>query len=205
VPEAAITSLTQREKRKQEIRGRIVDAAVELFSKNGCDPVTVEEICEHADVARKTFYNYYPNKQELLNWLSDNLLLNETFNNLELAMERHKKTADRLSYYFDVVASNLSQASELERELILQSIYAISSNTEESGLKLARLNESFSHIFYEGQEQGDVTKEFSPEFLAEMTVGALNGITLNWVHNRSYPILDRIQDLSSSLKKYLVS
>ena len=95
-----------REKRKQEVRSRIVDSAIILFSKHGCEDVTVEEICEAAEVARKTFYNYYHNKQDLLNVLSDELLLKETFNRIDLAMERYTTTKERLQFYFEEVAKN---------------------------------------------------------------------------------------------------
>jgi len=196
--------LSLREKRKQEVRSRINDAAIELFARHGCDAVTVEEICELADVARKTFYNYYQNKNELLNDLSDSLLLNETLNRIDMAMERHQGTADRLHFYFKLVAESMQSASDLERELILQSVLAISNNVEESGKKLSELNNYFSRIFTEGQEQGDVSKEFSADFLADMTVGALNGMTLNWVHNREYPVVERLQDLSKMLRCYLL-
>ena len=194
-----------REQRKREVRGRISDAAVALFAERGCEPVTVEEICERAEVARKTFYNDYPNKQELVNALCDALLLDDTFNRIELALERFQTTADRLSHYFDGLADTMQAASDLERELILQSVYAVSRNTEESGRKLSDLNACFLRVFREGQERGDVGRAFSADFLADMTVGALNGITLNWVHDRHYPIARRLQDLSRMITRYVIA
>ncbi len=194
--------ISLRERRKQEVRSRINDAAIELFSEYGCEPVTVEEICEAAQVARKTFYNYYQNKQELLNELTDALLINETFNRIDMAMERYDSTAERLQYYFETMSENMHTASDLERELVLQSVFAIASNTEESGEKLSRLNECFSRVFVEGQAQGDVIDSYSPEFLADMMVGAINGITLNWVHDKNYPVVQRVHDLSKMMTEF---
>ena len=56
----------RREQRKQEIRTRILDAAYALFSAHGVEPTSVEQICIEANVARRTFYGYYGNKQALL-------------------------------------------------------------------------------------------------------------------------------------------
>ena len=41
----------RREKRKQEIRTRIEDAAYALFQRQGIDDTSIEQICEEADVA----------------------------------------------------------------------------------------------------------------------------------------------------------
>ena len=60
----------RREKRKQEIRTRIQDAAYTLFRDQGIRDTSVEQICTAADVARRTFYGYYPDKQALLQELS---------------------------------------------------------------------------------------------------------------------------------------
>ena len=58
--------VSRREKRKQEIRGRIEDAAYALFKARGVDETSIEQICEAADVARRTFYGYFSNKHALL-------------------------------------------------------------------------------------------------------------------------------------------
>jgi AcrR family transcriptional regulator len=45
----------RREKRKQEIRTRIEDAAYALFQRQGIEETSIEQICVEADVARRTF------------------------------------------------------------------------------------------------------------------------------------------------------
>ena len=57
--------LGRREKRKQEIRSRIEEAAYTLFQRQGIDDTSIEEICVQADVARRTFYGHFPNKHAL--------------------------------------------------------------------------------------------------------------------------------------------
>jgi AcrR family transcriptional regulator len=55
-----------RERRRQETRARIVDAAAELFAERGFDAVSVMEIARHAGVVEKTVFNHFPVKEGLV-------------------------------------------------------------------------------------------------------------------------------------------
>ncbi|TQM14810.1 TetR/AcrR family transcriptional regulator [Pseudonocardia kunmingensis] len=55
------------EDRRTRRTKRLLKAAlVQLVLANGFDDVTVEDITEHADISRATFYKYYRDKQALL-------------------------------------------------------------------------------------------------------------------------------------------
>jgi TetR/AcrR family transcriptional regulator, cholesterol catabolism regulator len=64
----------RRERKKQEMLQRIQGAATELFQEKGFEATTVEEIAERADVAKGTFFNYFPRKDALLEWLGDKMV-----------------------------------------------------------------------------------------------------------------------------------
>ena len=49
---------------------KIVNAAWELFYKNGYENTTVEEIVEESGTSRGSFYHYFDGKEELLSSLS---------------------------------------------------------------------------------------------------------------------------------------
>lgn len=55
-----------RERRRQETRARIVDAAAELFAERGFDAVSVMEIAARAGVVEKTVFNHFPVKEGLV-------------------------------------------------------------------------------------------------------------------------------------------
>lgn len=55
-----------RERRRQETRERIVDAAAELFAERGFDAVSVMEIARRAGVVEKTVFNHFPVKEGLV-------------------------------------------------------------------------------------------------------------------------------------------
>ncbi|WP_202077910.1 TetR/AcrR family transcriptional regulator [Caldalkalibacillus salinus] len=52
--------------RKKETSEKIMDAAIELFSKNGFDGVTTEEIAAAAGFSEKTLFRHFKSKQNLL-------------------------------------------------------------------------------------------------------------------------------------------
>jgi AcrR family transcriptional regulator len=51
---------------KKDIPIEILEAAKDLFFKHGFKRISIEDICNKADVSRRTFYVYYENKTDLL-------------------------------------------------------------------------------------------------------------------------------------------
>jgi AcrR family transcriptional regulator len=55
-----------RERKKQQTWGLIAQTAHRLFQEHGFDAVTVADVAREADVARKTVFNYFPTKEDLV-------------------------------------------------------------------------------------------------------------------------------------------
>jgi AcrR family transcriptional regulator len=55
---------SRRDRKKDETRLRLHQAALDLVSAHGLSAVTVEDITEAADVAPRTFFNYYSSKEQ---------------------------------------------------------------------------------------------------------------------------------------------
>lgn len=58
--------LSRTEKKKIDMRNKIIDVTVRLIRAKGFDGTTMEQISEEADIAKKTLYNYYPEKEAII-------------------------------------------------------------------------------------------------------------------------------------------
>lgn len=55
-----------RSRKRARTRQTIVDAAVELFERNGYDGTTVADIAAAADIGARTYFSYFASKEEVL-------------------------------------------------------------------------------------------------------------------------------------------
>jgi AcrR family transcriptional regulator len=55
-----------RERKKQRTRETIVESAFELFDERGFDGTTIADIAEAAEIAPRTFFSYFPSKDDVV-------------------------------------------------------------------------------------------------------------------------------------------
>lgn len=54
-----------REKKRRQTRQRIVDAGLALFQQKGVEATTLDEIAAAADISRRSFFSYFPAKEDI--------------------------------------------------------------------------------------------------------------------------------------------
>lgn len=189
VADAQQQVLGRRERRKREVRERIMEAAMRRFSRQGFDDTTVDQIAEDADVAQKTFFNYFPTKQELFRQLAEERI-NELVHILEEEREHSGSSREKLEHCFLRLSELMEQRKRLARDLIVEAMRAHPPGT--SVEELSRLHMAFGAILRDGQARGDVRSDESAEFLTEMALGCFFTVMNNWVNLPRYPVKDRL-------------
>ena len=119
--------LGKREIQKQQVRERILDEALSLFSERGFEKTTVADIVGQCDIARGTFYNYFPDMNSLFDALINQL--NQRI--IEAIQHTRKQTENLYDYlygtfksYFDLIGSEqMIQFHIVNQAYIRQSSY----------------------------------------------------------------------------------
>ncbi|WP_116021903.1 TetR/AcrR family transcriptional regulator [Thermomonospora umbrina] len=66
--------LTRAERRKQELRREIIDAAFECFAESGYHATGIADIAKRLDIGHGTFYRYFQNKRDIVDYVIDDLV-----------------------------------------------------------------------------------------------------------------------------------
>lgn len=194
---------SRRERRKREVQERIIDAGMELFVEQGCELTTVEQICERADIARKTFYGYYGSKQQLVQALSEALIYEETRRLAQAARDHSPDTLERLRFYLDASAANFRNMAALERELIRQAMRDITEDAERAAQRWPQMADLMTEMVEEGLARGDITDRYGARFVGELIAAVIYAASVSWVYDVNYPIGQRFQELQRFLADML--
>lgn len=156
--------MNRRERRKEETRRKIIEVAMGLFSRQGFDATSMEQIAAEADIAKATLYNYFPVKEAIINAYVQRRT-QEFGPEIDRLLHDLPDTRARLF----TLADKASEAAQEHRDILLIYYFyrfktlqeAIKDPSRRSGLEglLAR-------IIQTGQEAGEIRKDMASEVLA---------------------------------------
>jgi AcrR family transcriptional regulator len=182
------------ERRKQETRGRILEAAAELFGEQGYEATKVGEICGRADVARQTFFNHFPAKRDLLIEMFE-IGLDLLAANLDSACERAGTTRERLALFFADIVGPAVETGPFNRDLVAQVVSASDEAMHPEYTR--RVSQVFLSLVQRGLERGDVTRRHAPEVLAQLVEGAVFALMRDWSTGGGFDPMRRAAELAS--------
>lgn len=162
---------------KQEVRGRIIQSAIECFSKNGFDRTRMDDISLLAELSKGTLYNYFDNKEDLFNAIcEDNLDLlkiqldqlftknrNDLISNAELFYENFQKIQKEGSakVFFEALSES-TRNSKLQKILF------------KHRLNIYKVVENYLQIQH---DKGFFKGEMNLTYIASGMVSLFDGIT----------------------------
>ncbi|MYR45915.1 TetR/AcrR family transcriptional regulator [Streptomyces sp. SID5910] len=166
--------LGRRERSKQRVRDAIYSAALALFAEQGYDRTTIDQITEHADVARGTFFNYFQRKEDLVTaWAEDRAV------RLEACMEESLHSEDDVTVHLTRCVTALAEFNEAE--------LAYAPAMVEAWVKAGRpLTEEpytgriFARIIEEGRRQGQISTDVDPLRVGNLLRDSYLGVLYRW-------------------------
>ena len=180
---------SRRERRKAEVRARIVAAGLDLFREHGFAETKVAEICDRADIAHKTFFNHFPSKQDLVREIALHGI-GELLIDIETARKAGVNTADRLARFFAGMAERSVEAGPMFREVVTELVHVVHESGSRSE-QARRLHDAFGAIVADGLAAGDVTRRHDAETLTEMIMGAYYVLIFNYANLDDFPLADQ--------------
>jgi AcrR family transcriptional regulator len=187
---------TRHERRREASRARILEAALELFRAQGLEATTIEQICERADVANRTFFNHFPARRDMVRAMAE-----QRVHNLHavLADRAGEPARDRLVRFFDDLAAHLEASGPGYREVV----GAMLAETGTGADRSSEVYATFLALVKEGVAAGEITERHPPDTLADVVVGSLVGGIVNWSADETYAIGRGLHDVAVALADLL--
>ena len=168
-----------RARKKLRTRDRIFDAAVELFASRPYDEVTVEEICERAEVGRATFIRFYGSKAGLLGEYSQRLA-EHLVQRLAEAPARGATAVERLWVVQDEITTAWDISGPATREMAKEWVRN-STASDLSQVHPPELVALVADIVRDGQASGEFTTLYEADFVAWIVLASLSAVTAGWL------------------------
>ncbi len=173
----------------EQTRGRILDAALDVFARKGYHEASVDEIVDQSHTSKGSIYFHFPNKQRLF------LALVDKFADV---LERHVKESiaheqagmRRVRAALEAVLNTFSKYRSLAKILLVQAV-GLGSAFEEKRLEVhQRFALLIQHYLDQAVEVGDIAP-VDTELVAYAWMGAINELVIRWVYTGE-PKPDRI-------------
>lgn len=171
---------SRRSRKKEQTRRGIFSAAMALFAARDYDAVTIEDICERADVAKATFFLHFPGKATLLTEFNERLTAT-----LEKRLSEVGGTAeDKLRFMVSALVDDWKQNAEIIRKMVREFLDQPSlprAATEAN----AGILELITGIVREGQLAGEFSKTVAPDLIAAALVASWGSFISAWSSDRN--------------------
>lgn len=168
-----------REEKKQETREALFQHAIARYREVGFDEARVQDVASQVRVSLKTFYNYFPTKDAILDEFVIRVL--DDFRTRAEAALANDETPVRLR--LDQLILNLAEPISLDTDFSL-TVLRRSKLFRAEGAMLEKEMESYrllAEIFRQGQERGEIRAGIAPLAIAESLLATYYFTTHNWL------------------------
>ena len=189
--------MNRAERRKNELRERILAAAFELFLSQGVSVTRIDEICVRADIASRTFFNHFPTRRDMVRALAESRLVN--LHDVVFARS-DEPVPRRLVGVFDDIATTLVDSGETYREMIGEMMAAADYGAQRG----SPFHDTFVELVKDGLARGEIHTRHDPQIVADIIVGSLSGALTNWRGDTTYSLETNLHNLGLALADLLV-
>lgn len=185
--------VTRRERKKEATKANIMQTAISLFEKQGFAATTMNQIAEEADVAMGTLYNYFASKEAFVGEYMRQVVA-EKHTEISSELAGKATTYEKLRFFCDVSAQWMENNRSFMEVYCLDPWHYCFGPTEKE-VPRSGLDEVLAGIFAEGQQKGEIRRDFSPELLTRQFMAMYYFAILSWLANPAdNPLAENLYD-----------
>ena len=177
----------RRERKKRETRDALIEAALDLFTRQGVDRTTIEQIADRADVSERTFYRYFATKEDVL--FADGLERQEQFAAALAARPANEPLLDGLRVAAqDLAASMIAHADHsIRRQQVIETSDALQA-------RYLRLTEEWAALVSEhaARRLGMRADDALPRLLGSCVIATVRTTRATWIQDPSLDIATEV-------------
>ena len=165
-------------KNDRNTKGRIINAAWDLFYEQGYEDTTVEEIIEKSGTSKGSFYHYFEGKDALLGSLS--YIFDEEYSKLQGNLDDEMDSLTKLLYLNNKLFSMIEDRIDIDLLTRLYSTQLITKG-EKHLLDNKRLYyKLLRKIVAEGQEKGELTDNMTANEIVKLYAVSERALIYDW-------------------------
>jgi AcrR family transcriptional regulator len=185
--------VSRRETKKRELREAIYETAMTLFLQKGFDNVTIEDITHQIEIAKGTFFNYFPNKESILLYFMRRHL-DEVKDQIPRVIKEAKTTQQKLHCLFSILAKMVVTNEPLVKWVLLESLRLRVYKKEKKEVS-RKILQNVVEIIREGQESGEIKKNMNPEKIAKILESIFFFSAIRWLtFDRHTLLIDDVKE-----------
>lgn len=195
---ASAANVSRTDRRRERTRAAIIDAATALFAERGLRATSIQDICQTADIAERTFFNHFPTRDHLYEAIADHRLEGLTAA-ISVVTADPRPLTERLPDLLTTIGRTVA-AQPAYRELVGAML-----NTRPYGASpLSRSTPAATAVralVDDGVARGEITARHRPPVLADLLLSSLLMAVANW---SSDPVFDLERELADAAAALLL-
>ncbi|WP_139902754.1 TetR/AcrR family transcriptional regulator [Clostridium thermarum] len=177
------------EKRTQDKRNQVLEAAFELMSKDGgIENLTIDDVAKNAKVSKTSIFKYFGSKENLINEVFK-YFLDKIGNTAREIMSKNMPFEETL---IAMTQNKINHIKKINKQFYLD-LMDFLTRKQDNGLSLLMdqyTKESYSimlDLFHRGRKEGKVDLKYSDEFLLLYFQSIVEGISSPHIYERILP------------------
>jgi AcrR family transcriptional regulator len=181
-----------RETKKRQTRRAIIEAAVKLFSENGYEQTSVDQLAREAGIGKGTIYGYFKTKDEIFFAFCEDEI-DYAFQELTRSNDLEAPLPDQLHTLFMGQFRYVTRDREFGRILAREMLFPRQANVEKSRELEEKYLASLNVILDRAFANGELRTDLEPYFIAGHFYALYILVLSSWYDGR-LPTMEAIDE-----------